>query len=129
MIRAAAALAVLAALAALPWLASPFTVSLAMACLLYAGLAVSWAFFSGPSGYLSLAVSAFFGLGAYCSAWGLGTLPWPAVLLLGAASAATFAAAVGLVASSRAKAQGLAAVDVEPAAVRCASVLIAAAYL
>ncbi len=97
MIRAAAALAVVAGLAALPWLASPFTVSLAMACLMYAGLAVSWALFSGPSGYLSLAVSAFFGLGAYCSAWGLGTLPWPAVLLLGAASAAAFAAAVGLV--------------------------------
>lgn len=96
MIRPALLLAAVAALAALPWIASPFAVSLAMACLMYAGLAVSWALFSGPSRYLSLAVSAFFGLGAYCAAWGLPALPWPAVLALGAATAALFAAAAGL---------------------------------
>jgi len=97
MTRVALLLLAVAALAALPWLASPFLLSLAMACLLYAGLAVSWSLFSGPSRYLSLAVSAFFGLGAYCSAWGLPALPWPALLLLGALVAAAFAAAVGLV--------------------------------
>jgi len=96
MTRGALLLAAVAALAALPWLASPFLLSLAMACLMYAGLAVSWSFFSGPSRYLSLGVSAFFGLGAYCSAWGLPALPWPAALLLGAAIAAAFATAVGL---------------------------------
>jgi branched-chain amino acid transport system permease protein len=96
MTRPALALAAVAALAALPFVASPFTVSLAMACLMYAGLAVSWALFSGLSRTLSLAVSAFFGLGAYAAAWGLPALPWAAVLALGAAAAAAFAAGAGL---------------------------------
>ena len=44
-------LAVLAAaslvLAALPWLLSDFLLALVLSCLMYAGLAVSWAMFSG----------------------------------------------------------------------------------
>jgi branched-chain amino acid transport system permease protein len=56
---------------------------------------VSWALFSGPTHYLSLATAAFFGLGAYVTAWGVGSLPWPAVVLGGGVVAATFAALVG----------------------------------
>ena len=51
-------------LAAMPWLLSDFLLSLTIACLMYAGLAVSWAMFSGPTHYLSLATAVFFGLGA-----------------------------------------------------------------
>ena len=83
------------ALAALPWLLSDFLLSLTIACLMYAGLAVSWAMFSGPTHYLSLATAAFFGLGAYVTAWGVATLPWPLVVAGGGLVAAAFAALVG----------------------------------
>lgn len=85
----------LAVLTALPWMLPAYWLSLALSCLMYAGLAVSWAMFSGPTHYLSLATSAFFGLGAYVTAWGFGTLPYAAVVLLGGLAAATFAALIG----------------------------------
>ena len=83
------------ALAAVPWLASDFVVSLALSCLMYVGLAVSWAMFSGATNYLSLATSAFFGIGAYVTAWGFGTLPYALVVPLGGFAAALFAVVVG----------------------------------
>jgi branched-chain amino acid transport system permease protein len=83
------------ALAALPWLVSDFSLSLVLSCLMYAGLAVSWAMFSGATHYLSLATGAFFGLGAYVTAWGVASLPWPAVVLGGGVVAGGFAALVG----------------------------------
>jgi branched-chain amino acid transport system permease protein len=82
-------------LAAMPWVLSDFLLSLTIACLMYAGLAVSWAMFSGPTHYLSLATAAFFGLGAYVTAWGVATLPWPVVVVGGGLIAAAFAALVG----------------------------------
>jgi branched-chain amino acid transport system permease protein len=95
--RAAVALGGAAAglLAAAPWLLSDFQLSLTLSCLMYAGLAVSWAMFSGATHYLSLATAAFFGLGAYVTAWGVAVLPWPAVVLGGGLVAAGFAALVG----------------------------------
>jgi len=83
------------ALATLPWLASDFMLSLALTCLLYVGLAVSWSMFSGATNYLSLATSAFFGIGAYVTAWGYESLPYAVVVLLGGLVAAAFAALVG----------------------------------
>ena len=83
-------------LASVPWLASDFGLSLALTCVMYAGLAVTWAMFSGATGYLSLATSAFFGIGAYVTAWGLGTLPYLLLVPLGGLAAAAFAALVGL---------------------------------
>jgi branched-chain amino acid transport system permease protein len=83
------------ALAAMPWLLSEFALSMTLTCLMYAGLAVSWAMFCGSTGYLSLATSAFFGLGAYVTAWGFESLSYGAVVLLGGLVAATFAALVG----------------------------------
>jgi branched-chain amino acid transport system permease protein len=82
-------------LAAMPWLLSDFLLSLTLSCLMYAGLAVSWAMFSGATHYLSLATAAFFGLGAYVTAWGVAALPWPIVVLGGGLVAAAFAALVG----------------------------------
>ncbi|MBI5899214.1 MAG: branched-chain amino acid ABC transporter permease [Rhodocyclales bacterium] len=89
-------LPLIAALAAVPWLTNAYMVSLLLTCLMYVALAVSWVMFSGPSRYLSLATTAFFGIGAYCTAWGLGHLPWPLLLLGGALAAAGTAALVGL---------------------------------
>ena len=83
------------ALATLPWLASDFMLSLALTCLLYVGLAVSWSMFSGATNYLSLATAAFFGIGAYVTACGFESLPYAVVVLLGGVAAATFAALVG----------------------------------
>jgi len=91
----AATLAAGALLAAMPWLASDFALALALSCLMYAGLAVSWAMFCGPTHYLSLATSAFFGIGAYVTAWGFGTLPYLGAVLVGGIAAAAFAALVG----------------------------------
>jgi branched-chain amino acid transport system permease protein len=82
-------------LAAMPWVLSDFLLSLTLSCLMYAGLAVSWAMFSGATNYLSLATAAFFGLGAYVTAWGLGVLAWPVLVVTGGLVAAGFAALVG----------------------------------
>ena len=83
------------AIAALPWVLSDFALSLALTCVMYAGLTVSWAMFSGVTNYLSLATAAFFGIGAYVTAWGLGTLPYAVLVPAGGLLAAGFAALVG----------------------------------
>lgn len=88
---AAAALAA----ASLPWWGSDFAVSVALSCLMYVALATSWSLFCGATRYLSLATSAFFGVGAYVSAFALGSMPWPLVIVCGAAVAALVALAMG----------------------------------
>jgi branched-chain amino acid transport system permease protein len=92
-------LLVLAGLAALllvlPALASEFITSLALSCLMYAALASSWSLFCGATRYLSLATSAFFGIGAYVTALGLEVLPWPLLILAGAGTAALLAVLMG----------------------------------
>jgi branched-chain amino acid transport system permease protein len=82
-------------LAAMPWLLPDFWLSLALTCLMYAALAVSWAMFCGATNYLSLATSAFFGIGAYVTAWGLTALSYPVAVILGGLAAAAFAVLVG----------------------------------
>ena len=52
--------------------------------------------FSGPTRYVSLATTAFFGIGAYTVAVLGEVLPWPLVLLIAAALGAIVAAIVGL---------------------------------
>ncbi len=79
----------------LPMIASDFALSLAMTCLMYVALASSWALFCGTTRYLSLATSAFFGVGAYASALLVGELPWPLVIIAGAAAAALLAVVMG----------------------------------
>ena len=92
---AGTAAAVLLAAGSLPWLASEFLQSLALACLMYIALATSWSMFCGATRYLSLATSAFFGVGAYTSAVLLGVLPWPLVVASGALVAAVIAVVMG----------------------------------
>jgi branched-chain amino acid transport system permease protein len=80
---------------AVPHWGSEFIVSLALTCLMYVALSTSWALFCGTTRYLSLATSAFFGLGAYTSAIALADLGWVPTILLGAAVSAVIAAVMG----------------------------------
>jgi branched-chain amino acid transport system permease protein len=86
------------ALVAAPWLVSNYQRSLLLAILADISLAVAWAFFSGPSRYLSLATGAFFGAGAYATAVVGSRLAWPLPVLAGATVGAGMALAVGLLA-------------------------------
>jgi branched-chain amino acid transport system permease protein len=72
--------------------------SLTLAILADVALAVAWAFFSGPTRYLSLATGAFFGAGAYTTAVIMATLPWPLPVLAAAVVAAAMALLVGTLA-------------------------------
>lgn len=58
--------AVLFLLAALvPFFADGYSMSIAVTIAMYTALATSWALFSGPTHYISLASGAFFGIGGY----------------------------------------------------------------
>jgi branched-chain amino acid transport system permease protein len=61
-------LILLVLLAALPLYGSAYTIILVTAIIMYVTLTVSWTMFSGPTGYLSLATAAFFGVGIYTMA-------------------------------------------------------------
>ena len=76
-------LIVLILLATLPRYASAYTVILMITIFMYVILAVSWALFSGPTGYVSLAPAAFFGVGIYTSAILGKELPLPVVIFVG----------------------------------------------
>ena len=89
--------AVLVALAAcLPWVAGDFTVTLAVNIAMFTVLATSWALFSGPTHYISLATAAFFGLGTYTTAIGLDFLPFWALIPLAGIFGAIMAGLIGL---------------------------------
>ena len=60
---------VLILLSTLPIYGPKYAVILLTDILLYVILALSWAIFSGPTGYISLASAAFFGAGMYTSAF------------------------------------------------------------
>ena len=58
--------AILFILAALiPYVADGYWLSIAVTVAMYTALATSWALFSGPTHYISLASGAFFGIGGY----------------------------------------------------------------
>lgn len=79
----------------LPYYGSEFVVSMALTCLMYVALSSSWGLFCGSTRYLSLATSAFFGIGAYTSALALDKLPWLQCIALGAAIATLVAVVMG----------------------------------
>ena len=80
---------------AVPHYGSEFAVSMALTCLMYAALSSSWGLFCGSTRYLSLATSAFFGIGAYTGALLLETTPWLIAITLGALAAAGVAVVMG----------------------------------
>lgn len=89
--------AVLLALAAcLPFVGGAYLLTLGITIAMYAVLATSWALFSGPTHYISLATAAFFGLGTYTTGIGIEYLPYWSLLPIAAVLGAALAAVVGL---------------------------------
>ncbi|QJQ94154.1 MULTISPECIES: branched-chain amino acid ABC transporter permease [Halomonadaceae] len=82
--------------ALLPGYVGGYGLSMAINFLMFAILATAWALFSGPTGYVSLATVAFFGIGAYSMAVLGETLPWAAVIAISATIAFVIALLVGL---------------------------------
>jgi branched-chain amino acid transport system permease protein len=62
---------------------------------MYIIITVSWTMFSGPTGYISLAAAAFFGVGVYTSAILGFALPLAAVIVIGGLVSACLALLVG----------------------------------
>jgi branched-chain amino acid transport system permease protein len=88
-------LIVLLLLVALPSIRPGYTVVLVYTVLMYIVLTMSWVLFSGPTGYLSLAPAAFFGVGIYTSALLGIKLPLPVVIAIGGLASACLAFLVG----------------------------------
>jgi branched-chain amino acid transport system permease protein len=88
---------VLVLLVTLPFYTSSYTIILITSILMYIVLTVSWVIFSVPTGYLSLASAAFFGIGVYTAAVLGKALPLPVVILLGGLFSFIVAILVGAV--------------------------------
>jgi branched-chain amino acid transport system permease protein len=83
-------------LAFLPVWGSSYLLTLAISAAMYGVLATSWALFSGPTHYISLATAAFYGLGAYTMASGIEHLPYALLLLIATLAGGVLALAVGV---------------------------------
>ena len=90
----AAVLFVAAAL--LPFTENGYAISIGVTIATYVVLSTSWALFSGPTHYISLATAAFYGLGTMIVAIGIETLPYPLLLLICVVGGGLMAALVGL---------------------------------
>jgi branched-chain amino acid transport system permease protein len=89
--------ALLVLLALLPaQLEGEYFLSLGINMLQFGVLATAWALFSGPTRYISLATTAFFGIGAYTVAVLGEVLPWPVVLMVALLIGSVIALLVGL---------------------------------
>jgi branched-chain amino acid transport system permease protein len=73
---------ILVLLATLPLYAPSYTPILMTSILMYIILAGSWTLFSGPTGYMSLATAAFFGVGIYTAAFLGEMLPLPVFIFV-----------------------------------------------
>jgi branched-chain amino acid transport system permease protein len=80
-----------------PLYGSVYSVILVTAIFMYVVLTMSWVLFSGPTGYISLATAAFFGIGIYTSATLGKAFPLPAVICFGALASFCFAFFVGAI--------------------------------
>jgi branched-chain amino acid transport system permease protein len=87
----------LALLATLPFYGSPYTTILLTAIVMYIILTVSWTMFSGPTGYISLATAAFFGVGIYTMAILGGKVPLIGAVAAGGAVSLLIALLVGAI--------------------------------
>lgn len=84
------------ALAGLPKLGNAYLLTLGMSVAMYTVLATSWALFSGPTHYISLATGAFYGLGAYVVASGIEIWPYPLLVAVAGLGGVLLALAVGV---------------------------------
>lgn len=86
---------ILLVLVTLPVYASGYTPILFTTFFMYIILSVSWALFSGPTGYMSLATAAFFGVGIYTASLIDNMVPLPVFILIGGLASAIVALLVG----------------------------------
>ncbi len=90
------AIAGLGLAALLPVVGSGYLLSIGVSVAMYTVLATSWALFSGPTHYISLATAAFYGLGTYVVALGIDHMPYPALLAISLVAGAVAAGLVGI---------------------------------
>ncbi len=86
---------ILVLLATLPRYASGYTPILMTSIFMYIILSVSWTLFSGPTGYISLAPAAFFGIGIYAAAILGKSVPLPVFIVAGGLASFIVALLVG----------------------------------
>jgi branched-chain amino acid transport system permease protein len=92
---AAVALAVVV-LAVLPRFVSDYRISLLISIFAYVAMATAWSFFSGTTRYISLATSAFVGIGVYAVTLSIDRVPLALGLALAALTGFLIALVVGL---------------------------------
>jgi len=90
-------LVILIFLATFPLYGRVFYIRLLIVILMYITMSVSWAMFSGSTGYMSLASAAFFGVGMYTMALLQYRLPFPVIIAVGGLLSFMLALPVGLV--------------------------------
>jgi branched-chain amino acid transport system permease protein len=90
-------LLILIFLATFPLYGNVYYIRLLTTILMYTVLAVSWAMFSGTTGYMSLATAAFFGVGVMTMAFLQETLPFFVIIVIGGLLASALAFFIGLV--------------------------------
>ena len=88
---------VLILMAVMPIFVKPYTIVSITSILMYITLAVSWAMFCAPTGYISLATATFFGVGIYASAVLTPLLPLPLVVVSGGLVSFFFGLLVGVI--------------------------------
>ena len=86
-----------AVLAAVPNFTSAYAPLFLAYTMSYSIMAVSWSFFSGKTGYISLATGAFYGLGMYLQAMLGRELPLAVTMVVAAAAAFGLACGIGIV--------------------------------
>ncbi len=86
----------IAVVCCLPFLTQGYWLSIGVTIAMYAVLATSWALFSGPTHYISLATAAFFGVGTYTVGYGIEVLPYWTLLPIAGVLGAVLAALAGL---------------------------------
>ena len=86
---------ILVLLATLPLYAAGYTPILMTSIFVYIILSVSWTLFSGPTGYMSLATAAFFGIGIYTAAILGKSVPLPIFIVAGGLASFIIALLVG----------------------------------
>jgi len=82
--------------ALLPLFDDGYWLSIGVTVLMYTVLATSWALFSGPTHYISLATAAFYGMGTLIVGFGIDTVPYSVLLLISVIVGAVAAALIGL---------------------------------
>jgi branched-chain amino acid transport system permease protein len=75
-------LVILAFFALVPTITQGYWLTLLTDIMKFVVLTVAWMMFSGPTGYMSLATGAFYGLGFYIAAVGSGQIPFIAVIII-----------------------------------------------